>query len=309
MQLTLRQLQIFRAISIHGSTSAGAASLPLSQSATSAALNELERALGARLFDRVGKRLILNDNGRAVLPAALAVLDGAHGIEASFQSADRGLVIDLRVSASTTIGNYLLPAVLARFRESHPRARVELQIGNTLNVVTAVRDFAADMGLIEGPCHESDVQVLPWLEDELVIVAAPAHSLAKAAKHRKLTANQLRGAHWLLREHGSGTREAVEAALLPHLRHIQSAMILGSSEAIKYSIAEGLGLSCLSRCVVQELVIGKRLAILSTQLPRLSRQFSLIHHREKVLSKPLAAFIAHCRGFADRDRRSWPDKI
>jgi len=301
MQLTLRQLQIFRAISIHGSTSAGAASLPLSQSAASAALNELERALGARLFDRVGKRLILNDNGRAVLPAALAVLDGAHGIEASFQSADRGLAIDLRVSASTTIGNYLLPALLARFRESHPRARVELQIGNTLNVVTAVRDFAADMGLIEGPCHESDVRVLPWLEDELVIVAAPAHSLAIAAKHRKLTANQLRGAHWLLREHGSGTREAVEAALLPHLRHIQSAMILGSSEAIKYSVAEGLGLSCLSRCVVQELVIGKRLAILSTQLPRLSRQFSLIHHRGKVLSKPLAAFTTHCQRFADRD--------
>jgi DNA-binding transcriptional LysR family regulator len=138
------------------------------------------------------------------------------------------------------------------------------------------------------------------LEDELVIVAGPTHPLAKAAKHRKLTANQLRGAHWLLREHGSGTREAVEAALLPHLLHIQSAMILGSSEAIKYTVAEGLGLSCLSRSVVQELVHAKRLAILSTQLPRLSRQFSLVHHREKVLSKPLAAFIAHCRRFAGR---------
>jgi DNA-binding transcriptional LysR family regulator len=295
MQLTLRQLQIFRAISMCGSTSAGAASVPLSQSATSAALNELERALGARLFDRVGKRLVLNDNGRAVLPAALAVLDGAHGIEAAFQSADRRSFTDLRVSASTTIGNYLLPTVLAQFRKSYPQARLELRIGNTLNVAIAVRDFAVDMGLIEGPCRESDLQVLPWLEDELVIVAAATHPLARAAKHRKLTADQLRSAHWLLREHGSGTREAVEAALLPHVLHLQSATILGSSEAIKYSVAVGLGLSCLSRCVVQDLVAGKRLSILSTQLPRLSRQFSLIYHREKVLSKPLAAFMTHCR--------------
>ena len=304
MRLTLRQLQILRAISIHGSTGAGAASVALSQSATSAALNQLERALGARLFDRVGKRLVLNDNGRAVLPAALAVLDGAHGIEASFKSADRGLLIDLRVSASTTIGNYLLPAVLARFQENHPGARVESADWQYAQCRHGGdEDFArADMGLIEGPCHESDLKVLPWLDDELVIVAAPAHSLARAAKRRKLTANQLRGAHWLLREHGSGTREAVEAALLPHLLHIQSAMILGSSEAIKYSVAEGLGVSCLSRCVVQELVIGKRLAILSTQLPRLSRQFSLIHHRCKVLSKPLAAFIG-CA--LPRIRRSW----
>src|ERR1700685_577879 len=127
MRLTLRQLQIFRAISSCGSTTAGALSVSLSQSATSAALNELETAWGARLFDRVGKRIVLNDNGRAVLPAALAVLDGVHGIEAAFQSADRGFLVDLRWSASTTIGNYLLPAVLARFRESYPRARLELR--------------------------------------------------------------------------------------------------------------------------------------------------------------------------------------
>jgi DNA-binding transcriptional LysR family regulator len=300
MRLTLRQLQIFRAVALSGSTTAAADSVALSQSATSGALNELERILDTRLFDRVGKRLILNDSGRSLLPTAFAVLDGAKNIETALLSGDHALRVDLQLFASTTIGNYILPRMLARFRDEVPISRVQLRIGNTLEVVTAVRDFAADLGFIEGPCHASDMVVIPWLEDELVIVAAPTHPLAKAAKHRRLTANQLRGAHWLLREHGSGTREAVEAALLPHLLHIQSAMILGSSEAIKYSVAEGLGLSCLSRCVVQDLVRAKRLAILSTQLPRLSRQFSLIHHRGKVLSKPLAAFITHCRRFADR---------
>ena len=295
MRLTLRQLQIFRAISICGSTSAGALSVSLSQSATSDALKELETALGARLFDRVGKRIVLNDNGRAVLPAALAVLDGVHGIEAAFDSGDRGSMVDLRISASTTIGNYLMPRLLAGFRGSHPRSRLELRIGNTREVAAAVRGFATDLGFIEGPCHESDLRVFPWLTDELVIVAAPNHPLAQSAKHSKLTADQLRGAHWLLREPGSGTREAVEAAIMPHLTNIESVMVLGSSEAIKYSVAEGLGLSCLSRSVVQDLIGAKRLCVVATRLPRLTRQLSYIYHRNKVLSVSLSNFIAHCR--------------
>lgn len=295
MRTTLRQLQIFRAISLSGSTSAGAARVPISQSAASAALSELEDALGARLFDRVGKRLVLNDNGRTLLPAALAVLDGARSIETLFQSGDSGSTADLRVFASTTIGNYLLPRLLAGFRERYPQSRIDLRIGNTLDVATAVRDFAADMGFIEGPCHESDLQIIPWLTDELVIVAAPGHSLAEAAKHRKLTVDQLRQGQWLLREPGSGTREAVEAAIMPHLTQLESVMVLGSSEAIKYSIAEGLGLGCLSRSVVQDLISAGRLSVLATRLPPLTRRLSFIYHRKKVLSASLSNFIAHCQ--------------
>ncbi|HWG69067.1 MAG TPA: LysR family transcriptional regulator [Steroidobacteraceae bacterium] len=297
MRLTLRQLQIFRAIAMSGSTTAAAQSVPLSQSATSAALNELERVLGARLFDRMGKRLLLNDNGRALLSPAMAVLDGAQSIESAFLGGDRAMFVDLHLFASTTIGNYIVPRLLASFRETAPTAKLEVQIGNTLDVVTAVREFAADLGLIEGPCHASDITTIPWLVDELVIVAAPSHALARAAKHRKLSASQLAGAEWLLREPGSGTREAVEHALLPHLRHFHPAMTLGSSEAIKNAVAEGLGLSCLSRSVVQDLVAAKRLTALATQLPPLTRRFTLIHHERKVLSQSLRGFLAHCAGF------------
>lgn len=297
MRLTLRQLQIFRAVAMSGSTTAAAERLHLSQSATSAALNELERVLDARLFDRVGKRLVINDCGRALLPTALAVWDGAQGIETAFTSGDRHLLADLNIFASTTIGNYVLPQVLAAFLQRVPNARIELRIGNTLDVVTVVRNFAADLGLIEGPCHASDVTVVPWLEDELVIVAAPGHPLAAAAKRGKLTAKQLGQARWLLREPGSGTREAVEQVLLPHLVHIQTAMTLGSSEAIKNAVAEGLGVSCLSRYVVRDLVTAKRLSVLVTPLPRLTRRFSLIHHRSKVLSDSLRRFIVHCEAF------------
>jgi DNA-binding transcriptional LysR family regulator len=295
MRLSLRQLQIFRAIALNGSTSAAALAVPLSQSAASAALKELERVLGARFFDRVGKRLLLNDSGRALLPMALALLDGARSLEAAFLSNARALPVELHIYASTTIGNYILPALLARFKARVPAARLELKIGNTLDVVTAVRDFETDVGFIEGPCHAKDVIVVPWLEDELVIVAAPAHPLAKAAKRRTLKARELAKAEWLLREAGSGTRETVEQALLPHLLNIPASMTLGSSEAIKNSVAEGLGISCLSRSVVRDLLAAKRLSVLATTLPRLTRSFLMIHHERKVLSDPLRQFVAHCQ--------------
>jgi DNA-binding transcriptional LysR family regulator len=303
MRLTLRQLQIFQAVALRGSTSAAAHSVPLSQSATSAAVNELERILDTPLFDRVGKRLLLNDRGRALLPAALAVLDGAQNIENTFASGDLGALVDLKLFASTTIGNYVLPPVLARYRALHPDARLELRIGNTLDVVTAVREFATDLGFIEGPCHAPDVTVVPWLEDELVIVAAPTHPLALSARRRRLGAKQLMEAVWLLREPGSGTREAVEQALSRHLPNTRSTMILGSSEAIKNAAAEGLGLSCLSQAAVQDLVNAKRLAVLATRLPRLTRRFSLIHHRIKVLSAVLRGFAAYCAALREHPTR------
>jgi DNA-binding transcriptional LysR family regulator len=294
MRLTLRHLQIFRAVAMCGSTTAAAVSLPLSQSATSAALNELERLLGAALFDRVGKRLLVNDNGRTLLPAARAVLDGARGIETLFNAGDRGEFGDLNVFASTTIGNYVLPGVFARYRELHPEVRLVLRIGNTADVIAAVREYESDLGFIEGPCHDGDIRVLPWREDELVIVAASDAPLAAASRGR-LRPEQLMAATWLLREPGSGTRKAVEQALLPHLPNLQSTLTLGSSEAIKNAVAEGLGISCLSRAVVQDLVNAGRLRVLATRLPRLSRRFSLIHQRSKVLSGSLRAFVAYCQ--------------
>ncbi|MDP9007249.1 MAG: LysR family transcriptional regulator [Pseudomonadota bacterium] len=297
MRLTLRQLQIFQAVALSGSTTAAADSVALSQSATSAALKELERILQAALFDRVGKRLLLNDTGRALLPAAQAVLDGAHCIVAARAFEDQALPMDLRLFASTTIGNYILPRMLTGFTRHFPVARLQLSIGNTQDVVCAVQEYGADLGLIEGPCHASGMSVIPVWEDELVIVAAPKHPLAQMAKCRKLSAERLSEAQWLLREPGSGTREAVEHALLPHLAHIRSNMTLGSSEAIKYAAAAGLGLSCLSRYVVRDLVAAKRLTVLATCLPRLTRRLALIYPETKVLSNALRRFVAYCERY------------
>jgi DNA-binding transcriptional LysR family regulator len=295
MHVTLRQLQIFRAIALSGSTTAAAKSVPLSQSAASASLNELERSLRASLFDRVGKRLLLNDNGRTLLPMALSVLDGARSLESAFL--EHAVPTDLVLFASTTIGNYVLPNLLTSFERAVPGSRVNLRIGNTQEVVSAVREFAVDLGLIEGPCQAPDVVVSPWALDELVVVAAPSHPLARASTRSRLNIEQLAKARWLLREPGSGTRVAVEQALLNHLPGLSSVMTLGSSEAIKNAVAAGLGLSCLSSSVVEDLVAARRLRVLNTRLPRMTRRFALIHHRRKLLSESLRRFVAHCESY------------
>lgn len=299
MQLTLRQLLIFTAVADTGSTTAAGLRVALSQSATSSALIELERLLGARLFDRVGKRLLLNDVGRSLLPGARALLNAAQEIEAQFGvgaagDGKDGLATRLRVGASTTIGNYLLPALVAGFQRAWPAVAMDVHIGNTREVAASVARLEVDMGLIEGPCHEADLRVQPWREDELVIVCAPSHPALLAAAGQRVPLKSLRQSRWLLREPGSGTRETVEHALLPHLHHLDGAMQFGSTEAIKRAAAEGLGLACLSLCSVQDLLTLGRLVVLNTPLPRLTRRFYLVHHRQKRLTPYLERFAAHC---------------
>ncbi len=236
MALSFRQLQIFCAVARCGSTTAAAESISLSQSATSAALNELESQLSTRLFDRVGKRLQLNEVGRRFLPQALRLLDGVAQLEQQF-AVSAAPQASLTVAASSTIGNYVLPRLLASFEREQPGVRVNASIGNTGSAVQDVVTFAADIGLIEGPCHEPGLRVEPWLEDSLIVVAAPGHPLALRTQ---VSREALRRARWLLREPGSGTREEVSHALLGHLHYLEDSLDLGSSEAIKHSVAAGL---------------------------------------------------------------------
>ena len=299
MRITLRQLSIFTAVADAGSTSAAAQRVALSQSATSAALNELEAVLEARLFDRVGTRLMLNDTGRGLLPQARAVLDAAAGIEREFGlgtvPGEGGAPSLLRVGASTTIGNYLLPTLIADWQRRRPQAHVDVEIANTGAIAAAVARMEVDIGLIEGPCREPEVIARAWREEELVIVCAPSHPLLRGDPAARLNVAALRQAAWLLREPGSGTREAVEQALQPHLHQLREGLHFGGTEAIKQAAVEGLGFTCLSSFAVHDLVTLGRLVQVRTTLPRLARRFWLIHHRRKQFSRSLAAFIDFCQ--------------
>ncbi|MGA2706966.1 MAG: LysR family transcriptional regulator [Steroidobacteraceae bacterium] len=297
MRITLRQLQIFRLVAGSGTTASAAAALSLSQSATSAAINELERLLELQVFDRVGKRLQLNDNGRALLPSALTLLDGAQAIER--WALDRESQIGtLRIGASTTIGNYLLPGLLAGFRERlSDQARrglnLKITIANSAAVAAQVAAFELDLGLIEGPCHESNLTVQPWCEDELVIVAAPADRIVPRVRRGKVPLQSLREATWLLRETGSGTREIIDQLLIPHLHRLRAGMEFGTSEAIKRAVANGLGITCLSRFVVDDLLQTGALVAPPTVLPRLSRQFHIVTHEHKRLTRGMDLLLKY----------------
>jgi DNA-binding transcriptional LysR family regulator len=237
-----------------------------------------------------------------MLPQARLLLDTARAIETQFGKAGRSSAPRLRIAASTTIGNWLLPKVIAAYRRKEDAARIAVEIGNTWQVARAVGQFEVDLGFIEGPTQEPHIKVLPWITDELVIACSPQHPVARAHRarsggKRKVSLVELAGATWLLREAGSGTREVVERELQPHLHRLNTETELGSTEAILQAAAEGLGLTCLSRCTVDDMVKLKRLVVLDTALPALRRTFYLVHHERRYMSPTLERFIAHCMAF------------
>lgn len=286
MHITLRQLAVFAEVLKSGSTTQASQMLALSQSAVSAALTDLEGQLGVQLFDRVGKRLVVNEHGRLLYPRALALLEQATEIEQLFRE-DNGAI---RVYASSTVGNYILPEIIARYRRDFPALPLEMSVGNSQDVINAVADFRVDIGLIEGPCHTAEIVSEPWLEDELVVFASPTSPLLQG----KVTLERLASAPWILRERGSGTRELVDYLLLSHLPQFHLGMELGNSEAIKHAVRHGLGISCLSRRVIAEQLETGTLREIAIPLPRLVRTLWRIHHRQKHLSSALKRFLRYC---------------
>lgn len=287
LRLSLRQLEVFVATARTGSTRGAAERVARSQSAASAALAELEGAIGARLFDRVGRRLVLNENGRVLLPGAIALLDRAAELLSLF---DGDHAAPLRVAASFTIGEYLLPALVAQWTRDHPASPVRLRIGNTSDVIAAVAGFDADVGFIEGPQTHPDLLVRHWLDDELVIVCAPGYPLAG----RVATPRQLGDAVWVLREPGSGTRQVTDAWLMAHLPHVNVGYELGSTEAIKRVVAEGVGLTCLSRHALAPGPGDGRLVVVRNRLPPARRQLATVLHRDRHIGRATQGFLRHC---------------
>ena len=286
---TLRQLGVFVAVARAGSTRAAAERVARSQSAASSALAELESTLGVKLFDRVGRRLTLNAQGRALLPRAVGLLEQAAEIGRLFGAADQGA---LRVAASFTVGEYLLPPLIAGWKRAHPGIRLRLDIANTRAVLDAVAALEVDVGFIEGARTHPDLDVAHWREDELVVVAAGDHPMAG----RRVDRAWLREAPWILREPGSGTREAADRWLVPALGRFHIEMELGSNEAVKRAVAAGLGVGLLSVHAVAEAVAAGALTRLQTSLPPMHRALAIVTHRERTPGRALAGFLSHCQG-------------
>ncbi|MFN3586286.1 MAG: LysR family transcriptional regulator [Moraxellaceae bacterium] len=290
MRITLKQMEVFIAVARAGNVTRAAETLSITQSATSMSLADFETQLGRKLFDRVGKRLQLNDAGRLLLPRVLEAVARVAEIEALARE-DGGLIGQLRIGASLTIGNYLLPGLIGSFMRAHPGAHVALEVANTRHVIQALENFQIDAGFIEGFCHEPDIEVLPWCRDELVIFAAADHPLAQRPT---LTPDDLAGADWILREPGSGTREIFDNAVLGRIQRVNLLLEFGHTEAIARAVATGIGIGCASRRTLEEAFAQGRVVPLATPFLDLSRELFLLVHRQKYRTEGLRVFLDYC---------------
>ncbi len=290
MHYTLRQLEVFLAAAHTENITRAAEQLSMSQSAASSALKDLEQQFNIQLFDRIGKRLQINELGRALRPQAEALLDQAQALEQGFRRHDQ--VGELKVGATLTIGNYLAVDIMAEFISRHPAAKVALNVANTAAISQQVLNFDLDVGLIEGELHHPDLEVTKWREDELQIFCSPNHPLAKK---KNLTNADLLAAQWILREPGSGTRQAFDRALHDLLPDLNIRLELQHTEAIKRAVETGLGIGCLSKVSLQSALETNRLVALEAKSRDFKRYFYFILHRQKYRSEGILRWLELCR--------------
>lgn len=288
MRYTLRQLEVFLAVARFASVSRAAKALHMSQSATSGALADLERQFNVQVFDRVGKRLALNELGQALRPQAEATLEQAQELERALQT--RNPVGRLRLGATLTIGNYVAVPLMARFLADHPKAQLSLAVANTEQIARQVANFEIDVGMIEGELQHPDLEVATWRQDQLVVFCAPNHALARK---RTLNDKDLSATPWVVREHGSGTRQAFDRAM--NGLALQIALELQHTEAIKSAVASGMGLGCLSELALQQEFRSGDLTPCKVPQRDFQRRFYFVLHKHKHRGTGVQAWLELCR--------------
>jgi DNA-binding transcriptional LysR family regulator len=286
-------------VASQGNVSRAAESLALSQSAASTSLSELERQSSCQLFDRAGKRLNLNSLGQQLLPQAIALLEQAREIEALFNG--KTGTGSLAVGATLTVGNYLATLLIGSFMQRYPQCQVSLHVQNTANTVQQIAHYELDLGMIEGDCQHPDIEVQPWVDDELVVFCAPEHPLARRGE---ASMAELCHEAWILREKGSGTRLTFDQAMRHRPAPLNIRLELEHTEAIKRAVESGLGISCISRLALRDAFRRGSLVAVETPELDLIRQFHFIWHKQKYQNAAMSDFLELCRSLTTGVSRS-----
>ncbi|WP_174297030.1 LysR family transcriptional regulator [Sphingomonas bacterium] len=283
--MTLDQLRIFVGVAEREHVTAAARALNVTQSAASAAIAVLEERHAIKLFHRVGRGITLTEAGHAFLGEARGVLARAAAAEqvlAEFGGLARG---SLRVVASQTIAAYWLPPLLAAFHNRYPELAVDLAIGNTEQAASRVRDGAADLGIVEGEVDDPALAHWRLSEDRLVLVAGePAAATVDA--------DWLRGARWVMREPGSGTRSTFNAAMRAvgvDPDALDVALVLPLNESVRTAVESGAGVTALSALVVAPALAAGTLHALPFDLG--VRSFYGLRHKERYRTKAADALL------------------
>lgn len=296
-RLTLHQLRVFRAVTRERSFTKAAAALGLTQSAVSVQIRELGAILGAPLFEVLGKKVHLTDAGR-LLEAHAARADGLvrdiHQDFSALQEIGAGAV---RIGASTSIGTYYLPPLLAEFSAKYPRVALTLAIENTARIEQELLRNEFDLGFMGARAVSGDLVSEPFLEDDIFFACAPGHPLATAAA---VTRERLARERLIMRETGSATRATMEAHLLKCGLSFRDTMTFGSVEAIKQVVMSGLGVAYFPTLTVCNEMSAGWLAKIRVKGLAASRTFFIVRHRSKRETTAIAALSGFARSWEAR---------
>lgn len=286
MRVTLRQLEVFAAVARKLSYTRAAEELHLSQPAVSMQVRQLEDAVGLPLFEQLGKKIYLTEAGLELqnysriisqqLAEAAAVLDELKGIQ-------RG---HLKITVATT-ANYFAPRLLAAFSAQYPGVKISLNVTNREGLLKQLNENETDIVIMGKPPDGHDLDSNPFRDNPLVVVAPPSHSLVA---EKRIPLERLAEETFLVREHGSGTRIAMERFFGAHDIRLHTGMEAGSNEAVKQSVQAGLGLGLLSRDTLSMELKLDQLKILDVKGFPIMRHWHIVHRRGKRLGAGAKAF-------------------
>lgn len=283
---TLRQLRVFASAATHLSFARAAAELHLTAPAVSLQISELERHAGARLFERIGKRMHLTTAGEATLRAATAILGQLRALDeelAAQRGVDGGLINVGVISA----GDYFFPGLLAAFCARHKDVRVALSVSNRRELIQRLDRNQVDLGIMGNPPEDGGFEAVAFAHHPIVIIAPPTHPLAR---RRRIALASLAHEPFISREHGSDTRETMDETLHRARIRPRVAIEAGSNETVKQAVAAGFGIGFLTIHAVGLDVEAGRLAILDVEDFPVQRRWYAVHRRGKQLPAVTRAF-------------------
>ena len=291
-QLNFHQLYLFYTVASHHSFSKAAQALAITQPAVSIQIQELEKSMGVTLFHRRSKGLRVTEVGETVYAYAQQIFALSGKLLETVQEAQDLKTGHLVLGASTTPGEFVLPKIVGQFRRIYPGIQLELIIANTRSIVQRILNREIDLGMVgERPHQHSDeLEMIDYLEDEIVLVAAPDHPIAHLPS---LTAQRLVEEGLIVREVGSATRQTAERLLESLGALPQIALELGSNEAVKQAAAAGGGIGVVSRLGILAEVMAGKLTVLEVEGWDCRRPLTLVYPKDRYLSPAQRAF----RGF------------
>lgn len=286
MNFTLRQLQVFEKVATHLNYSRAAKELFLSQPAVSMQIKQLEGHIGLPLFEQMGKKIYLTEAGRELFHYARVIAQQMDEMDAVFNEMKGVGHGQLTLSVVNT-ANYFTPQLLAIFCQQHPKINVILHVANRDAVLEQLANNSTDLAIMGQPPDELDISAEKFLDNPLVVIAAPSHPLAQLPH---ISFRQLAKEKFLSRERGSGTRSAMERIFADNGIQPLVSMEMETNEAIKQAVQAGMGLGILSLHSIElELETG-RLTVLNAEHFPLLRHWFVAHRRSKRLSSASLAF-------------------